>query len=47
MFAPIPPKAPNSIRPSSEQLVEEFQKHKLEHQVIVLPCGHYSWGEAP
>ena len=31
----------------SEQVVEEFEKHKLDHQVVVLPCGHYTMGETP
>jgi len=31
----------------SEQVVEEFEKHKLDHKVVVLPCGHYRMGETP
>jgi dienelactone hydrolase len=31
----------------SRQVVTEFEKHKLDHRVVVLPCGHYSTGEAP
>jgi hypothetical protein len=31
----------------SEQVVEEFEKHNLDHKVVVLPCGHYTLGEAP
>ncbi len=31
----------------SEQVVEEFQKHKLDHKVVALPCGHYTMGETP
>jgi len=31
----------------SEQVVEQFEKHKLDHKVVVLPCGHYTMGEAP
>ena len=31
----------------SEQVVEEFQKHQLDHKVVVLPCGHYTTGETP
>src|SRR5579884_1209016 len=31
----------------SRQVITEFQKHKLDHKVVVLPCGHYSTGEAP
>jgi dienelactone hydrolase len=31
----------------SEQVVEQFEKHNLDHKVIVLPCGHYTMGETP
>ena len=31
----------------SRQVVAEFERHKLDHKVAVLPCGHYSMGEAP
>jgi dienelactone hydrolase len=31
----------------SHQVVAEFKRHQLEHKVAVLPCGHYSTGEAP
>jgi dienelactone hydrolase len=31
----------------SEQVVEEFEKHNLDHEVVVLPCGHYTLGETP
>ncbi len=31
----------------SEQVVEEFRKHKLAHKVVALPCGHYTLGETP
>jgi dienelactone hydrolase len=31
----------------SEQVVEEFQKHQLDHKVVALPCGHYTMGETP
>ncbi|MGA8539903.1 MAG: abhydrolase domain-containing 18 [Terriglobales bacterium] len=31
----------------SEQVVEEFKKHNLDHKVVVLPCGHYTMGETP
>jgi hypothetical protein len=27
--------------------VENFRSHGLDHQVAVLPCGHYSTGETP
>ena len=28
-------------------MVEEFEKHNLDHKVVVLPCGHYTMGETP
>jgi dienelactone hydrolase len=31
----------------SRQVVAEFEQHKLDHKVVVLPCGHYSTGEFP
>ncbi len=31
----------------SRQVVEQFSAHQLEHKVVVLPCGHYTTGEAP
>jgi len=31
----------------SKQVVAEFERYKLDHKVAVLPCGHYSMGEAP
>jgi dienelactone hydrolase len=31
----------------SRELVEEFRRHQLAHEVTVLPCGHYSSGSAP
>jgi dienelactone hydrolase len=31
----------------SEQIVAEFARHKLDHKVVVLPCGHYTMGETP
>jgi len=31
----------------SEQVVEQFEKHQLDHKVVVLPCGHYTMGETP
>jgi dienelactone hydrolase len=31
----------------SETLVEEFRRRQLPHEVVVLPCGHYSTGAAP
>jgi dienelactone hydrolase len=31
----------------SEQVVEEFEKYKLDYKVVVLPCGHYTMGETP
>jgi len=31
----------------SRQTVEEFERHGLDHKVVVLPCGHYTTGETP
>ena len=31
----------------SRQVVREFTAHQLDHKVVVLPCGHYTTGEAP
>ncbi|HEY1273050.1 MAG TPA: alpha/beta hydrolase family protein, partial [Terriglobales bacterium] len=31
----------------SRQVVAEFQRHRLDHKVAVLPCGHYTCGETP
>ena len=31
----------------SRQVVEQFERHALDHKVVVLPCGHYTTGETP
>jgi Alpha/beta hydrolase domain containing 18 len=31
----------------SEAVVEEFARHRLDHKVATLPCGHYTMGETP
>ncbi|HEY5618858.1 MAG TPA: hypothetical protein VIK60_13025 [Vicinamibacterales bacterium] len=31
----------------SQELVREFQRRRLPHDVTALPCGHYSTGSAP
>jgi dienelactone hydrolase len=31
----------------SREVVEQFRAHGIDHQVRVLPCGHYSTGETP
>ena len=31
----------------SRQVVDQFARHGLDHKVVVLPCGHYTTGEAP
>lgn len=31
----------------SRDIVAEFARHKLDHKVVVLPCGHYTTGETP
>ena len=31
----------------SRDVVNQFEQHGLDHKVAVLPCGHYTTGEAP
>jgi len=31
----------------SHDTIEEFERHGLDHKVVVLPCGHYTTGETP
>jgi len=31
----------------SQHVAEQFARHGLDHKVVVLPCGHYTCGEAP
>ena len=31
----------------SRDVVREFERHGLDHKVVVLPCGHYTMGETP
>jgi hypothetical protein len=31
----------------SEQTVQQAAEHGLDHEVVVLPCGHYTLGETP
>ncbi len=31
----------------SRDVVAEFERHGLDHKVVVLPCGHYTMGETP
>jgi dienelactone hydrolase len=31
----------------SRQVVAEFERYGLDHEVAALPCGHYSLGETP
>ncbi len=31
----------------SKQVIAQFAAHRIDHQVKVLPCGHYSTGETP
>ena len=31
----------------SRDVVTEFERRNLDHKVVVLPCGHYTMGEAP
>ena len=34
-------------RARNQQVVEEFRRHALDFTHRVLPCGHYTTGEAP
>ena len=31
----------------SKMLVDEFRRRGIDHEVAVLPCGHYSTGVSP
>jgi dienelactone hydrolase len=31
----------------SQQLIADFKRHGIRHDVTVLPCGHYTTGKAP
>jgi len=31
----------------SRMLVDEFRRREIEHDLHVLPCGHYSTGVTP
>ena len=31
----------------SRFLVDEFRRREIDHELAVLPCGHYSTGIAP
>jgi hypothetical protein len=31
----------------SRNVVSEFERHRLDYKVVVLPCGHYTMGEFP
>jgi dienelactone hydrolase len=31
----------------SRAAIREFERHGLDHRVSILPCGHYTTGEAP
>ena len=31
----------------SRQLIADFERHGIRHNVTVLPCGHYTTGKAP
>jgi pimeloyl-ACP methyl ester carboxylesterase len=31
----------------SREVVQQFGRYGLDHKVVVLPCGHYTMGEAP
>jgi hypothetical protein len=31
----------------SRDIVGKMREHSVDHKVVVLPCGHYTLGEAP
>jgi len=31
----------------SEDTISHLRSHRIDHQVAVLPCGHYTMGETP
>lgn len=31
----------------SEQTISRIREHGIDHEVVVLPCGHYTMGESP
>ena len=31
----------------SRQVIADFQRHRLDHKVVALACGHYTTGETP
>jgi hypothetical protein len=31
----------------SRQLVDAFREQGIDHELMVLPCGHYSTGKSP
>ena len=31
----------------SKQLILDFKRYEIPHQVTVLPCGHYTTGKVP
>ena len=31
----------------SEQTIRKVREHGIDHEVVVLPCGHYTMGESP
>jgi pimeloyl-ACP methyl ester carboxylesterase len=31
----------------SRQVLESVRKRGLDHKLVVMPCGHYTLGEAP
>jgi len=37
-----------TFRPEySEAMIEQVRSRKIRHKVVVMPCGHYTLGEAP
>jgi hypothetical protein len=31
----------------SQAMIEQFQRRKIDHKLVVLPCGHYTLGRSP
>ena len=31
----------------SRDIVQKMEEYKVDHKVVVLPCGHYTLGETP
>jgi hypothetical protein len=31
----------------SRQVLEQIRRRSVDHKLVVMPCGHYTLGEAP